>query len=200
MNISRRISLAGLAAALCLPLAAAAADCQTALKAAAPLKVRLKTTAGNITLELNKEKAPVTTANFAKYVGSGHYNGTLFHRVIDGFMIQGGGFEKGMREKPTGAPIKNEADNGLKNDKYTIAMARTPNPQSATAQFFINVGKNDRLNYTEPSPQGWGYAVFGKVVEGQAVVDKIAKVPTTTMGMYGDVPATPVVIESAECL
>jgi cyclophilin family peptidyl-prolyl cis-trans isomerase len=199
MNVSRRISLAALVAAVCLPLAAAA-DCQTALKESAPVKVQLKTSAGPIVIQLDKDKAPISTANFAKYVDSGQYNGTVFHRVIDGFMIQGGGFDKDMKEKPTGAPIRNEADNGLKNDKYTVAMARTPNPHSATAQFFINVTNNDRLNYTSPDVSGWGYAVFGKVVEGQQVVDRIAKVPTTSVGMYQNVPASPVVIESAACI
>jgi len=199
MNVSRRVSLATLAAALCLPLAAAAADnCQTLLKGTAPLKVRITTSAGHFVLQLDKEKAPISTANFAKYVDSGFYNGTIFHRVIDGFMIQGGGFSKDMRQKPVEAPIKNEAQNGLKNDKYTVAMARTPDPNSATAQFFINVKDNDFLNYTAPTQQGWGYAVFGKVVEGKDVVDKIAKVATGNAGMHQNVPTAAVVIEKAE--
>jgi peptidyl-prolyl cis-trans isomerase B (cyclophilin B) len=133
-------------------------------------------------------------------VDSGHYNGTIFHRVIDGFMIQGGGFDKDMRQKPTNPPIKNEANNGLRNDKYTVAMARTPDPNSASAQFFINVKDNDFLNYTAPTAQGWGYAVFGKVVEGQDVVDKIKKVATGNAGPHQNVPVQPVVIEKAECL
>ncbi|HXS51985.1 MAG TPA: peptidylprolyl isomerase [Usitatibacter sp.] len=164
------------------------------------MKVKLTTSMGPIVLQLDKEKAPASVENFAKYVESGHYDGTIFHRVIDGFMIQGGGFDKDMRQKPTQAPIKNEAQNGLKNDKYTVAMARTPDPNSATAQFFINVKDNDFLNFTAPTAQGWGYAVFGKVVEGQDTVDKIAKVATGNRGMYQNVPATPVVIEKAECV
>ena len=201
MNVSRRVSLATLAAALCLPLAAAAADnCQTLLKGTAPLKVRITTSAGHFVLQLDKEKAPISTANFAKYVDSGFYNGTIFHRVIDGFMIQGGGFDREMKQKTTEAPIKNEAGNNLKNDAFTVAMARTPNPDSATAQFFVNVKDNAFLNHRDDSPGGYGYAVFGRVVEGQDVVQRIAKVPTTTAGMYQNVPVTPVVIESAECL
>ncbi|HET7548229.1 MAG TPA: peptidylprolyl isomerase [Usitatibacter sp.] len=164
------------------------------------MKVKLTTSMGPIVIQLDKEKAPVTTENFAKYVDSGHYDGTIFHRVIDGFMIQGGGFDKDMRQKPTQAPIKNEAANGLKNDKYTLAMARTGDPNSATAQFFINVKDNDFLNYSSPTPQGWGYAVFGKVVEGQATVDQIAKVATGNRGMHQNVPNEPVVIEKAECV
>jgi peptidyl-prolyl cis-trans isomerase B (cyclophilin B) len=160
--------------------------------------VRLKTSLGIISLELDAEKAPLTTANFLEYVNSGHYNGTIFHRVIDGFMIQGGGFEAGMIQKPTRAAIKNEADNGLKNEAYTIAMARTPDPHSASAQFFINVANNDFLNFSAPTPQGWGYCVFGKVVEGQDVVDKIKKVRTGNKAGHQDVPAEDVVIESAE--
>ena len=164
------------------------------------MKVKLTTSMGPITLQLDKEKAPASVENFAKYVDSGQYDGTIFHRVIDGFMIQGGGFDKDMHQKPTGAPIKNEASNGLKNDKYTVAMARTSDPNSATAQFFINVKDNDFLNYSAPTLQGFGYAVFGKVVEGQDVVDKIAKVPTGNRAMYQNVPLQPVVIEKAECV
>jgi len=164
------------------------------------MKVKLTTSMGAITLELDKEKAPVSVENFAKYVDSGHYNGTIFHRVIDGFMIQGGGFDKDMRQKPTNPPIRNEADNGLKNQKYTVAMARTQVPDSATAQFFINVKDNDFLNHTGKNPQGWGYAVFGKVVEGKDVVDKIKSVPTGNMRGMENVPVEPVVIEKAECV
>ena len=160
--------------------------------------VRLKTNLGSISLELDAEKAPLTTANFLEYVNSGHYNGTVFHRVIDGFMIQGGGFEPGMSQKPTRTPVKNEADNGLKNEAYTIAMARTPDPHSASAQFFINVANNDFLNFSSPTPQGWGYCVFGKVVEGQDVVDKIKKVRTGSKAGHQDVPVEDVIIESAE--
>ena len=164
------------------------------------MKVKLTTSMGPITLELDSAKAPVSVENFAKYVDSGHYNGTIFHRVIDGFMIQGGGFTKDMAQKPTQAPIKNEADNGLKNEKYTVAMARTPDPNSASSQFFINVKDNEFLNYKAPTMQGWGYAVFGKVVEGKDTVDKIAKVATGNTGPHQNVPTTPVVIEKAECL
>jgi cyclophilin family peptidyl-prolyl cis-trans isomerase len=202
MNVFRRITLATLAAALALPLAAAEPakhSCESALKGK-EMKVKLTTSMGPITVELDKDKAPVSAANFAKYVESGHYNGTIFHRVIDGFMIQGGGFTKDMAQKPTQAPIKNEADNGLKNDKYTLALARTPDPNSASSQFFINVKDNDFLNYKAPTMQGWGYAVFGKVVEGKDVVDKIAKVATGNAKGFENVPATPVVIEKAECL
>lgn len=157
-------------------------------------RVLLKTTAGDIVLELNADKAPISVANFLDYVKSGQYNGTIFHRVINGFMIQGGGFDKDMHEKATRAPIRNEASNGLKNEAYTIAMARTSAPHSATAQFFINVGNNAALDY--PSRDGWGYAVFGKVVQGTEVVDKIKQVATGSRGMYDDVPVTPVVIQS----
>jgi len=160
--------------------------------------VKVKTNHGEFSLELDAEKAPATVANFLEYVQSGFFNNTIFHRVIDGFMIQGGGFEPGMNQKPTRAPVKNEADNGLKNDIYTIAMARTSDPHSATAQFFINVSNNDFLNHTSPTPQGWGYCVFGKVVEGQDVVDKIKKARTGNKGGHQDVPVEDVVIESAE--
>ena len=160
--------------------------------------VKLHTNLGTIALELDAEKAPQTVANFLQYVEDGFFSNTLFHRVIDGFMIQGGGFEPGMKQKPTRAPVKNEADNRLKNDAYTIAMARTPNPDSATAQFFINVADNGFLNFTAPTPQGWGYCVFGKVVEGVDVVDKIKKVNTGNRGMHQDVPVEDVVIERAE--
>ena len=152
---------------------------------------------GVITIELDAEKAPNSTANFLSYVKKGHYDNTIFHRVIPGFMVQGGGFESGMKQKPTDAQIKNEANNGLKNDKYTVAMARTQVPDSASAQFFINVADNDFLNHTAPSVQGWGYAVFGKVVAGTDVVDKISGVKTGNKGGHGDVPVTDVVIEKA---
>jgi peptidyl-prolyl cis-trans isomerase A (cyclophilin A) len=159
-------------------------------------KVRMVTSAGTITIELFPDKAPATVKNFLRYVDEGLYNGTVFHRVIPGFMIQGGGYTPQMREKPTHAPIKNEADNGLKNDRGTIAMARTSDPDSATAQFFINLKDNDFLNHTGKSLRGWGYAVFGKVIAGMDVVDKIAGVRTGNHpnGMQ-DVPKTPVVIE-----
>jgi len=152
---------------------------------------------GVITLELDGVKAPKSTANFIEYVKKGHYDNTVFHRVIPGFMVQGGGFEPGMKQKPTGAEIENEANNGLKNEVYTVAMARTSAPHSATAQFFINVADNGFLNHTAPSAQGWGYAVFGKVVKGTEVVDKIKAVKTGRKGFHDDVPLEDVVIEKA---
>ena len=159
--------------------------------------VELQTNHGNIRIELDTANAPKSSENFLAYVRSGHFDGTVFHRVIDGFMIQGGGFEPGMKQKPTLAPIQNEANNGLKNDRYTLAMARTSDPHSATAQFFINVADNTFLNHTAPSAQGWGYAVFGKVVEGQDVVDKIKGVKTGRKGFHDDVPLEDVVILKA---
>ena len=155
---------------------------------------------GVITLELDAEKAPKSTANFLAYVNKGHYNNTIFHRVIPGFMVQGGGFEPGMEQKPTDAAIENEANNGLKNDNYTVAMARTQAPHSATAQFFINVADNGFLNHTAPSLQGWGYAVFGKVVKGTEVVDQIKAVKTGRKGFHDDVPKEDVIIEKAVAL
>ncbi len=152
---------------------------------------------GVITLELDADKAPKTVANFLGYVNKGHYTNTIFHRVIPGFMIQGGGFEPGMKEKPTGAPVENEANNGLKNANYTVAMARTQAPHSASAQFFINVADNQFLNHTAPSAQGWGYAVFGKVVGGTDVVDRVKAVKTARKGFHDDVPVQDVVIEKA---
>ncbi len=160
--------------------------------------ITLHTNFGDITLELNAEKAPDSVANFERYVRDGHYDGTLFHRVIDGFMIQGGGFNPDMQQKPTRQPIQNEAHNGLKNVAYTIAMARTPNPHSATSQFFINVSDNDFLDYVEPTAQGYGYCVFGKVVAGIDVVDNIRKVPTGSRNGHQDVPIENVLIERAE--
>ena len=162
--------------------------------------IRFTTNKGVIDIELDHEHAPKSSANFEQYVRDGFYDGTIFHRVIKGFMIHGGGFERGMKEKATRAPIENEAANGLKNNKYTIAMARTSAPHSASSQFFINVVDNDFLNHTAPNPQGWGYAVFGKVTAGQNVVDEIARVPTSTHGFYGDVPVDDIVIEKAEIL
>ncbi len=160
--------------------------------------IKLHTNFGVIGLELDAEKAPETVKNFISYVEAGHYDNTIFHRVINGFMIQGGGFAPGMQQKDTQAPIKNEADNGLKNDVYTIAMARTNDPHSATAQFFINVKNNDFLNHTSPSASGWGYCVFGKVVEGTEVVDQIKGVKTGRSGFHQDVPVEDVIIERAE--
>ena len=159
--------------------------------------VKLETSMGDIVIDLDAQKAPKSVANFLDYVTKGHYDGTIFHRVIDGFMIQGGGFTADMAQKETGAPIENEADNGLQNDAYTLAMARTMDPHSATAQFFINVKKNDFLNHTAKTPQGWGYAVFGKVVKGQGVVNKIKGVATGRKSMHDDVPIEPVIINKA---
>jgi len=155
---------------------------------------------GVITLELDKEKAPQSVTNFLSYVNKGHYNNTIFHRVIPGFMVQGGGMEPGMTQKPCDAPIQNEANNGLKNANYTVAMARTGDPHSATAQFFINVADNSFLNHTAPNAQGWGYAVFGKVISGADVVDKIKAVKTGRKGFHDDVPKEDVVIEKAVAL
>ena len=162
--------------------------------------IRFTTNLGSFDLELDAKAAPKTVANFERYVKEGFYNGTLFHRVIDGFMIQGGGFEAGMQHKEGHAPIENEAMNGLKNDKYTIAMAHTSDPHSATSQFFINVSDNDFLNHTVPSGQGWGYAVFGRVVKGFDVIDRIAKVKTGSSRGFQDVPKEDVVIEKAEII
>ena len=155
---------------------------------------------GVITLELDQEKAPKSVANFLAYVANGHYNNTIFHRVIPGFMVQGGGMEPGMAQKSCAKPIQNEANNGLKNLNYTVAMARTNDPDSATAQFFINVSDNTFLNHTAPNPQGWGYAVFGKVTKGMDVVDKIKTVPTGRKGSHDDVPKEDVIIEKALAL
>ncbi len=160
-------------------------------------QVILHTNKGDIKIQLNPEKAPETSKNFLQYVQDGFYDGTVFHRVIDGFMIQGGGFEPGLKQKQTNDPIKNEADNGLKNNRYTLAMARTNDPHSATAQFFINVADNDFLNFTSPTPSGWGYAVFAEVVDGTEVVDEIRKIATGSKGFHQDVPLEDVIIESA---
>ena len=204
MNYARHIASVILAAA-CLP-GAVLAQAPTSTpsqpqgctaKGTAPMKVKLTTSMGPIVIELDKAKAPVSVENFVKYVEAGHYNGTIFHRVIDGFMIQGGGFTKDMNQKPTQPPIKNEASNGLKNDNYTVAMARTNVYDSATSQFFINVKDNEFLNFSGPNT---GYAVFGKVVEGKETVDKMKKVPTGTTGGHQNVPTAPVTIEKAECI
>ena len=160
--------------------------------------IRLHTNFGLIEVELDTDKAPETAANFTRYVEDGHYDNTVFHRVIDGFMIQGGGFEPGLKQKPTRAPIRNEADNGLSNSMHTLAMARTSDPHSASAQFFINVADNDFLNHSSPTPQGWGYCVFGRVTGGTDVVDRIRKVKTGSRGMHQDVPLDDVIIEKAE--
>lgn len=163
-----------------------------------PPVVELETNMGAIVIELNEEKAPKTVENFLNYVNSGHYEGTIFHRVIDGFMIQGGGMDAQMNEKKTNAPIENEADNGLRNDKGTIAMARTQDPHSATSQFFINVKDNDFLNHSGKNMQGWGYTVFGKVTDGMDVIEKMRSVATGRFGMHADVPNEPITINSAK--
>ena|SRR5690554_6699045 len=164
------------------------------------MAVKLHTNLGVITLELNSEKAPETVANFLNYAKNGHYDGTIFHRVINGFMIQGGGFEPGMKQKPTLEPIKNEADNGLENRIGTVAMARTQDPHSATAQFFINIADNDFLNFRSADARGWGYCVFGEVTEGMDVVEKIKSVPTGSSGFHQDVPSADIVIQRVEIL
>jgi peptidyl-prolyl cis-trans isomerase B (cyclophilin B) len=190
------------AAALFLVLALAAPGLAAGEATPAPGKVlvKLETSKGDIVLELYKDKAPGTVANFLQYVKSGFYDGTIFHRVINGFMIQGGGFDLTMHEKPTRDPIRNEADNGLKNDLYTVAMARTSEPHSAAAQFFINVKNNRSLNHYGKTQEGWGYAVFGRVVDGMRTVDDIKGVATTTRGVYGDVPVQPVVLKKASII
>lgn len=165
-----------------------------------PSKVKLTTSLGEIIIQLNPEKAPISSANFLTYVNEGFYNGTIFHRVIPGFMAQGGGFDTSFNQKAVHDPIKNEADNGLQNKRGTLAMARTNVPDSATAQFFINYKDNSFLNYTSPTPSGWGYAVFGEVIEGMDVVDKMADQATGNRGGHQDVPKTDIVIENAEVI
>ncbi len=165
-----------------------------------PVKVKFTTSMGAMTIELNTEKAPISSENIIKYVESGHYAGTIFHRVIDGFMIQGGGFDKNLAQKATNAQIKNESTNGLKNDTYTVAMARTGVRDSATSQFFINVKNNDFLNFSGENPQGWGYAVFGKIVDGTDVVDKMKAVATRRTALSEGQPVDMIVIEKAECI
>lgn len=186
--------------ALCLISSAAFADHHSKTNTTTTSKitmVTLKTSLGEIEIELNAEKAPRTVENFLQYVKEGHYDGVIFHRVISNFMVQGGGFDADMKEKKSRGPIPNEANNGLTNDKYTLAMARTSEPHSASAQFFINTKDNDFLNFTSESQSGWGYAVFGKVVSGTEIVDQIEAVRTGQVGPYGDVPLEPVIIESA---
>ena len=189
--------VSGLRRGLLLAAAALFAVSAAHAQSAAAPRVKLATSAGDIVLELQPARAPKTVENFLAYVRKGHYNGTIFHRVIPGFMIQGGGFDKAMTQKPTEKPIENEATNGLKNDRYTVAMARTPHPHSASAQFFINVNDNTFLNHSAPTQQGWGYAVFGRVVQGMDVVDKIRTVATGNQGMHQNVPTKPVTILSA---
>lgn len=194
-NVFSLFLRAALAALLLLPLAAWPGQAQAQQ---AKTYVKLTTTKGDILLELDGAKAPATVENFVRYVKDGYYNGLIFHRVIPGFMVQGGGLDKAMNQKPGRASIANEADNGLKNDAYTVAMARTSDPNSATSQFFINVVNNGMLNFTAKTQAGWGYAVFGKVVEGKEAVDAIKAVPTTTKGPYQNVPVEPVEIIKAE--
>ena len=195
MNLLQGLSALFLGCLLCFNTQAAT-NSQPSAKKGKHSMVKLHTNHGTITLELDAEKAPISVKNFLDYAGSGFYDGTIFHRVIGNFMIQGGGFEPGMKQKPTKAPIQNEAANGLKNDNYTVAMARTGAPHSASAQFFINVKDNDFLNY--PGQDGWGYAVFGKVVEGKEVVDAIRKVKTGNRSGFQDVPLEDVIITKAE--
>lgn len=202
---SRRRAAAWLSAGFALSLGVLGTSLAASSSTSSPGKsmnprVLLQTNHGDIVLELDAAKAPNTVENFVGYVNDGFYNGTIFHRVIGNFMIQGGGFEPGMKQKETKAPIDNEAANGLKNDNYTVAMARTNDPHSATAQFFINVSDNDFLNFTSPNARGWGYAVFGKVVDGTEVVDKIKAVRTGTKGFHQDVPVDDVIITKAEVL
>ena len=199
MNFAKGFSALLLGWLLCFN-AQAAPDSKLSAQKGKYSMVKLHTNHGDITIELDAEKAPVTVKNFLDYAGSGFYDGTIFHRVIGNFMIQGGGFEPGMKQKKTNAPIQNEAANGLKNDNYTVAMARTSDPHSATAQFFINVKDNDFLNYTAPNTQGYGYCVFGKVVEGKEVVDAIRKVKTGNRSGFQDVPMEDVIITKAEVL
>ena len=189
--------MSGLTDALRTAALAAAVLLASAAHAAEAPRVKLATSMGDVVIELAPDKAPATVENFLTYVKDGFYDGTVFHRVIDGFMVQGGGFGPDFERKTTRAAIRNEADNGLKNDNGTVAMARTSDPHSATAQFFINVKDNDFLNHTAPTARGWGYAVFGRVVEGMDVVERIKKVATGTRGQYRDVPREPVIIESA---
>ena len=195
MNPIKSITVFILSGLLCLTAQAAT---NSPTQKGSQSMVKLHTNHGVITLQLDAEKAPNTVRNFLDYVNSGFYSNTVFHRVIDNFMIQGGGFEPGMKQKQTKAPIQNEAANGLRNDNYTVAMARTGDPHSATAQFFINVKNNDFLNYTAPNQQGYGYCVFGKVVEGMDVVDKIRKVKTGNRSGFQDVPLEDVIITRAE--
>jgi peptidyl-prolyl cis-trans isomerase B (cyclophilin B) len=189
------IRIVAMGLALALSTTAHAQPAASAEEGASNVTVNMQTNRGTIVLELDRDRAPVTVENFVSYARQGFYDGTIFHRVIPGFMIQGGGFEPGMNQKPTDSPIKNEADNGLSNVTGTIAMARTPNPHSATAQFFINVSDNKFLDHTAPTPQGWGYTVFGRVVDGMEVVQEIVQVPTTSRAGHQDVPVDDVVIE-----
>ena len=204
LRIMRGLALVGMIPLVSLSAQAASPSNSTQKQGVTSMstapRVKMSTNQGDFIISLNAEKAPKTVANFLAYVKDGFFDGTIFHRVIDGFMIQGGGFEPGLKQKPTKAPVENEANNGLKNNKYTLAMARTSDPHSATAQFFINVANNDFLNHTAPTAQGWGYAVFGEVVEGQDVIDKMKGVPTGNSGFHQNVPTTDLVITKAVVL
>ena len=204
LRVMRSLVLVGMLPLVCLSAQAAPPSTSTPKQGVTSMstnpRVKMTTSLGDIVITLDAAKAPKTVANFLAYVNDGFYNGTIFHRVIDGFMVQGGGFTSGLKQKPTKANVENEANNGLKNNKYTLAMARTNEPHSATAQFFINVANNDFLNHTAPTSQGWGYAVFGEVTEGKEVVDKMRAVATANSGFHQNVPTTDLVIIEAVVL
>ena len=204
LRVVRSLVLVGMLPLVCLSAQAAPPSTSTPKQGVTSMstnpRVKMTTSLGDIVITLDAAKAPKTVANFLAYVNDGFYNGTIFHRVIDGFMVQGGGFEPGLKQKPTKANVENEANNGLKNNKYTLAMARTSDPHSATAQFFINVANNDFLNHTAPTAQGWGYAVFGEVTEGKDIVDKMRTVATANSGFHQNVPTTDLVITKAVVL
>ena len=204
LRVVRSLVLVGMLPLMCLSAQAAPPSTSTPKQGVTSMstnpRVKMTTSLGDIVITLDAAKAPKTVANFLAYVNDGFYNGTIFHRVIDGFMVQGGGFEPGLKQKPTKANVENEANNGLKNNKYTLAMARTSDPHSATAQFFINVANNDFLNHTAPTAQGWGYAVFGEVTEGKDIVDKMRAVATANSGFHQNVPTTDLVITKAVVL
>ena len=204
LRVMRSLVLVGMLPLVCLSAQAAPPSTSTPKQGVTSMstnpRVKMTTSLGDIIITLDAAKAPKTVANFLAYVNDGFYNGTIFHRVIDGFMVQGGGFEPGLKQKPTKANVENEANNGLKNNKYTLAMARTSDPHSATAQFFINVANNDFLNHTAPTAQGWGYAVFGEVTEGKDIVDKMRAVATANSGFHQNVPTTDLVITKAVVL
>ena len=204
LRVMRSLVLVGMLPLVCLSAQAAPPSTSTPKQGVTSMstnpRVKMTTSLGDIVITLDAAKAPKTVANFLAYVNDGFYNGTVFHRVIDGFMVQGGGFEPGLKQKPTKANVENEANNGLKNNKYTLAMARTSDPHSATAQFFINVANNDFLNHTAPTAQGWGYAVFGEVTEGKDIVDKMKAVATANSGFHQNVPTTDLVITKAVVL
>ena len=204
LRVVRSLVLVGMLPLVCLSAQAAPPSTSTPKQGVTSMstnpRVKMTTSLGDIVITLDAAKAPKTVANFLAYVNDGFYNGTIFHRVIDGFMVQGGGFEPGLKQKPTKANVENEANNGLKNNKYTLAMARTSDPHSATAHFFINVANNDFLNHTAPTAQGWGYAVFGEVTEGKDIVDKMRAVATANSGFHQNVPTTDLVITKAVVL